>query len=245
MAGLAAKKTTCSVEGCGRPHHGKGLCKLHWTRKNRTGNIQEDSPVRERQVGTCNAEGCDRPKRTKGFCGAHYIRWRKHGDIQSSIPVQTYATPKLSNIEYEAMRAECQELLRIGKKRCYQCKKVKELSGFYPRSRSMERASSWCRSCGLNFARMRKYGLNAGEFDEILKEQGYCCALCQLPLDMKETRKVHLDHHHQTGEVRGILCMYCNNSIGLFEARGLTPQFVQDYIDQKGYFENVQLVCLA
>lgn len=223
----------CNVDGCDKLKHAKGLCKPHWKRQWRTGDIQEEKPIQERQVGICNVDGCDRLKRTKGLCEAHYERKRRYGDVRSSVPVRAMVT-MLSKTEYGEMKSECQELSSIGKKRCYRCKKIKELSEFYPSYRLIENASSWCKSCSLDNGRVRKYGIEPGEFDEIVKKQGYRCALCQKPLDIKKSRRAHVDHNHQTGEMRGVLCPFCNSSLGLFEDRGLTPQFVQDYIDQKG-----------
>ena len=39
------KAEVCSVEGCTRSHAAKGLCKLHWNRKQRTGNVGEADPL--------------------------------------------------------------------------------------------------------------------------------------------------------------------------------------------------------
>lgn len=36
---------TCSVEGCGRPHQGRGFCKAHWARW-RYGDVRPDAPLR-------------------------------------------------------------------------------------------------------------------------------------------------------------------------------------------------------
>lgn len=49
-------------------------------------------------------------------------------------------------------------------------------------------------------------------FAELHRVQGSKCAICQRPAD-KHTRLV-VDHDHQTGYVRGLLCTQCNNAIG-------------------------------
>jgi hypothetical protein len=60
----------------------------------------------------------------------------------------------------------------------------------------------------------RKFGLTPDEFDELLELQDGGCAICgELP---SERVSLHVDHDHVTGEVRGILCMRCNNALGLF-----------------------------
>ena len=60
----------------------------------------------------------------------------------------------------------------------------------------------------------RKFGLTQAEYDELLVLQDGGCAICgELP---GERVSLHVDHDHATGEVRGILCMRCNNALGLF-----------------------------
>lgn len=61
--------------------------------------------------------------------------------------------------------------------------------------------------------RGRKHGLKAGDFERMLEEQEGCCALCGDPLDPKHT---HIDHCHETGDVRGLLCRPCNVGLGMF-----------------------------
>ncbi len=55
---------------------------------------------------------------------------------------------------------------------------------------------------------LRKYGITPDEFDRVLQEQGGLCASCQ------EEPATDVDHDHETGEFRGILCGLCNRMIG-------------------------------
>jgi hypothetical protein len=54
-----------------------------------------------------------------------------------------------------------------------------------------------------------KYGLTQGEFEAMLASQGGLCAICSLPMGTPK-----IDHNHDTGEVRGLLCSPCNTGIG-------------------------------
>lgn len=47
----------------------------------------------------------------------------------------------------------------------------------------------------------------------ILKEQGWTCAVCGRGLKTKwktDSKFIHLDHCHETGHIRGVLCRVCN-----------------------------------
>ncbi|MFJ6757867.1 endonuclease VII domain-containing protein [Streptomyces sp. NPDC091273] len=49
--------------------------------------------------------------------------------------------------------------------------------------------------------------------DELIAAQGEVCAICQ------EGLAEHVDHDHQTGKVRGVLCFSCNAALGQFKDR--------------------------
>lgn len=58
-----------------------------------------------------------------------------------------------------------------------------------------------------------KFGLTVEEYADILEAQGGVCALCKAP--PTPGISLHVDHDHGTGEIRGLLCVRCNNAIGL------------------------------
>jgi ribosomal protein L24E len=55
----------------------------------------------------------------------------------------------------------------------------------------------------------RRYGLTIEQFDEMLAEQGGVCAICGTDTPLGRGT-FHVDHDHQTGQVRGLLCHPCN-----------------------------------
>ena len=55
----------------------------------------------------------------------------------------------------------------------------------------------------------RNYGLTLEAFDALLASQGGGCTICGRP------DADNVDHDHETGRVRGILCFPCNVAIGL------------------------------
>lgn len=66
------------------------------------------------------------------------------------------------------------------------------------------------------------FGITLEEYDDMLAKQDYRCAICASPLreisDSNNRKRTNLciDHNHETGEIRGILCFNCNLALGLF-----------------------------
>lgn len=58
----------------------------------------------------------------------------------------------------------------------------------------------------------RTYGLTLAEYDEMLESQDGVCAICKEPC--ATGRRLAVDHDHDTGTVRGLLCSRCNLGIG-------------------------------
>lgn len=58
---------------------------------------------------------------------------------------------------------------------------------------------------------VKVYGLLPGEYDQLLTAQGGTCAICLRATG--KARRLAVDHDHETGEVRGLLCKPCNRTI--------------------------------
>ena len=125
-------------------------------------------------------------------------------------------------------------------KKCFRCKKTKDLSEFCLNRNSGCKAThqSWCKKChsentvqwrktwlvknGLTyteFNRMRRFGVKPEEYIAMLAEQGGVCAICGKPETVKDSRtrkpfSLAVDHCHGTGKVRGLLCQNCNLALG-------------------------------
>lgn len=57
----------------------------------------------------------------------------------------------------------------------------------------------------------RNYGMTLEEYEERLEAQGGRCAICR---DEPTKKRLHVDHNHQTGVIRDLLCEWCNHAIG-------------------------------
>lgn len=59
---------------------------------------------------------------------------------------------------------------------------------------------------------MNRYGISIEDYDDMLSEQGGACAVCLSTPEVD--RLLCVDHSHDTGEVRGLLCDKCNRAAG-------------------------------
>ncbi len=63
-----------------------------------------------------------------------------------------------------------------------------------------------------NYLRSR-YGITADDYDAAVVVRDRKCDLCGRP-PSEEYLKLHVDHDHNTGKVRGLLCISCNTGLG-------------------------------
>lgn len=63
---------------------------------------------------------------------------------------------------------------------------------------------------------MSDYGITPEQLTALKISQGWRCAICRrrFPPDGVDTKQVHVDHCHESGAVRGILCSRCNSGLG-------------------------------
>ena len=66
-----------------------------------------------------------------------------------------------------------------------------------------------------------KFNLSEGEYDALAAAQRGVCAICEQPETAvghkrTEPRKLAVDHCHDSGTIRGLLCTKCNQGLGLF-----------------------------
>lgn len=63
----------------------------------------------------------------------------------------------------------------------------------------------------------RKYGISKDQYRTLMTEQEGRCAICRRSfMDIHRVR-LHVDHDHATGQVRGLLCNRCNLLLGMVQ----------------------------
>ena len=73
--------------------------------------------------------------------------------------------------------------------------------------------------------RVRRYSVSIEYFHELYDSQYGRCAICGDEIDLEDCR---IDHDHESGEVRGLLCTSCNTGIGLLKE---SPDILQSAIE--------------
>jgi len=77
------------------------------------------------------------------------------------------------------------------------------------------------------------YGLTRQEWEAMFAAQGLCCAGCS-STDPRSKNGWAVDHCHDTGALRGILCQYCNTALGMCEDDPHRLRRLAKYVEEKG-----------
>jgi hypothetical protein len=103
----------------------------------------------------------------------------------------------------------------------------KKFEGYIGKDGFMSKSKEYFRDNALK----RVYGISLQEFNTLLKEQNYCCAICGKHQETVK-KSFHIDHCHITNEVRGILCNKCNMGLGLFQENNALLNNAINYLDK-------------
>jgi hypothetical protein len=95
--------------------------------------------------------------------------------------------------------------------------------------RQGESRTGYCIPCFRKNWLMKNYGISTAQFDEILASQGGRCAICGGGGNGKAW---HVDHCHETGKVRGVLCAKCNMALGLLGESAARLRAAADYLER-------------
>ncbi len=60
-----------------------------------------------------------------------------------------------------------------------------------------------------------QYGMTVAEYEVLVREQGGVCQVCRKPC--RRHARLSVDHCHETGAIRGLLCDRCNKVLGMVE----------------------------
>ena len=131
-------------------------------------------------------------------------------------------------------------------KDCKKCRKVKDINEFLgPRSwycldcvddKYKAHSRSKTPEQNKNSFLKSKYGITLKEYYIISEKQNNVCAICLNPETRKSRYggicKLHVDHDHKSGEVRGLLCNFCNKALGYFRDNPLLLKSAIEYLNK-------------
>lgn len=63
----------------------------------------------------------------------------------------------------------------------------------------------------------KKYRVSPDDLEAMLAKQDSACAICITPFGDLPVDRYNVDHDHNTGHVRGLLCQRCNQALGMME----------------------------
>lgn len=129
---------------------------------------------------------------------------------------------------------------------CSKCREAKSLDCFTIKRNARDGLRSTCKVCvsvarrasyrvsgGIHHVRRQnwaRYGLSPKDFERLLTEQNGACAICGDPPNAG--RALHVDHCHDTGRVRGLLCQGCNQTLGSTRERPDVLRKCADYLER-------------
>lgn len=104
-----------------------------------------------------------------------------------------------------------------GHTRCPRCEEIKPHVLWSRNATSSDGYAAYCKACHAVRDRAwqlkRKYGITEQRYQEMLHEHVGRCAICLV------AKAEHVDHDHETGRVRAVLCFNCNAALGHFKDR--------------------------
>lgn len=130
-----------------------------------------------------------------------------------------------------------QELSRLAKGRFRLTKKSKDYMREYGRkyekgAKSKSTKLKWRQSTKgaasrFNSQLKTRHGINAEKYASMVVEQDGKCAICRR---VPERTRLYIDHDHQNGRVRGLLCSPCNMILGKWSDSPETAERAKQYL---------------
>ena len=143
----------------------------------------------------------------------------------------------------------------MSKKKCPKCKETKTLSKFNIRTASKDGHTARCKMC-LSAKRLQlelddpdiirgknlkaRFNLSIDDYNHLFLKQKGRCQICRKAETAKDSNKntkwLCVDHNHNTGEIRGLLCLACNTGIGKLGDSKKTLESAIKYLTERGSY---------
>lgn len=193
----------------------------------------------------CHVDKCQRIRVSKTYCRLHYDRWRNTGSTDDPYPEITKRVCTDCKIEKSASEFSRKGKGKWGQQKyqsyCKKCENIRKKNrplSQDQRDRHREYRRTWAvknqaRLTELQATRRakdpeyhtwqsynnhlwKKYRIRWDDYEEICRRQDNKCGICGEPLSF-EPKRPAIDHDHDSGRIRGILCDACNKGLGHFQ----------------------------
>jgi hypothetical protein len=128
-----------------------------------------------------------------------------------------------------------------GSKWCPDCGAVKPIGDFVRNAGHSTGRGPYCKPChnirgkaskekvdgSRSYHLKRRYGITGVEADAMLEAQSGLCAIC------RAAPAAHVDHDHETGAVRALLCFNCNGGLGQFRDDPVLLRAAADDVEER------------
>jgi hypothetical protein len=164
---------------------------------------------------TCTYDGCSKKNFARGYCSGHAAQLRRgqelkplrqprpsHTDTEAWCSTCKVYHP-FENFSWDNAREDWQRVCRIKANAKQQARgKVRESSRqYYVDNRESMQV----------YHNSRKYNLSPETYQQLHLDHPLC-AICGREPD--SNRRFAIDHNHETGALRGLLCLTCNSLLG-------------------------------
>lgn len=113
---------------------------------------------------------------------------------------------------------------------CAHCKEEKPIAKYMLDSRYKDGYRSTCRPCRTVQSRdsqiRTRYGFERDEYEAFLESHNFECDVCG------SKKNLGVDHDHESGIVRGLLCSNCNTALGLVKDSNERLEALIDYLEK-------------
>ena len=133
----------------------------------------------------------------------------------------------------------------MNSKHCPTCNKTKDINEFGKSKNTKDKYTYQCKECqniyqrqrneihpldkeyASNYRLKRTYGITLEDKNRMVREQDNKCAICGIQSD-----SLAVDHNHNTGKIRELLCNGCNSGLGHFRENTITLKKAIEYLNK-------------
>lgn len=238
-------KRTCSVDGCITIEHSKGLCQKHYRKQQRWGSPEGPSPAQRKRPGPQPDPSKERSRHRADNPTRRRLTSRSKTSKASPIPPRSFATethcanghaftPENTYVYPDTATSAGKRVCKICRRNAQEKFMGKPVSGDRPvgtwnRNKThcpqghayaehggtiKATGARYCRACRSISTKTYEYGISKQDYLALIEASNGQCQICGN--EFKGARDRHVDHFHDDGRIRGLLCGSCNNGLGRF-----------------------------